>query len=68
MPKGNPTSQTIASQKYQERVGLISKSYKLKEDVVEEFAAACDAAGVSQAAQLTSMMQDFIKKVKDDSK
>ena len=40
--------------------GLISKSYKLKRDLVEQFAEACDKAGVSQAAQLTKMMKEFI--------
>ena len=30
MPKGSPKQQTIASKKYQEKAGYISKSYKLK--------------------------------------
>ncbi|MDO4326990.1 MAG: chemotaxis protein [bacterium] len=53
--------QTIASAKYQEKVGIISKSYKLKKEIVEQFAAACEKAEVSQAAQLTKMMKDFIE-------
>lgn len=44
--------------------GYISKAYKLKKDVVEEFAEACQKAGVSQAGQLTKMMQEFIKNQK----
>lgn len=47
--------------KWNEKAGLISKSYKLKREVVEQFADACDKAGVSQASQLTKMMQEFIK-------
>ncbi len=47
--------------KWNAKAGLISKSYKLKRDLVEEFAAACDKAGVSQAAQLTKMMKEFIE-------
>lgn len=64
MPKGNPKPQTIATEKYGKKAGWISKSYKLKIEVVERFAEACDSANVSQAGQLTKMMEEFIKKVK----
>lgn len=46
------------------KAGLISKSYKLKKEVVEQFAEACERAGVSQAGQLTKMMLDFINNMK----
>ena len=65
MPKGNPVAQTIATQKYQQKVGLIAKSYKLKRDLVERFAAACDSAGVSQAAKISELMEQFIKEQND---
>lgn len=64
MPIGNPGKQTIASEKYQKKVGLMSKSYKLKRELVEEFAVTCDKLGTSQSAQLTQMMQEFIDKNK----
>lgn len=64
MSAGNPKPQTIASKKYQEKAGIIAKSYKLKRDLVEQFAEACDAAGVSQAAQLSKMMKQFIEETK----
>ena len=60
MPKGNPSKQTVASEKYQKKVGYISKSYKLKKELTEEFAMACEAAGTSAAKQLSEMMQSFI--------
>lgn len=47
--------------KWNEKAGLISKSYKLKRELVDEFAEACDKAGVSQAGQLSKMMREFIK-------
>lgn len=47
--------------KWNEKAGLISKSYKLKKELVEDFAEACEAAGVSQAGQLSKMMQEFIE-------
>lgn len=46
------------------KAGLISKSYKLKKETVEQFAQACEDAGVSQAAQLTKMMKTFIEEQK----
>lgn len=50
--------------KWNEKAGLISKSYKLKRDLVEAFADACEKAGVSQAGQLSMMMKEFIEKNK----
>ena len=64
MPVGNPKPQTIATKKYEEKAGWISKSYKLKRELVERFAAACQEAGISQAAQLTKMMNEFIEQQK----
>ncbi len=60
MPVGSPTKQTIATRKYEEKAGWISKSYKLKKKIVKEFAEACKSAGVSQAAKLSEFMQEFI--------
>lgn len=54
--------------KWNAKVGLISKSYKLKREVVETFAEACNKAGVSQASQLTKMMTDFIETVSKENK
>lgn len=59
MPTGNPKPQTVASKKYQDKAGWISKSYKLKKEVVELYAEACEKAGVSQAGQLMKMMKEF---------
>ena len=57
MPKGNPTPQTIASEKYQKKAGWMTKGFKLKRDVVEEFEEACEKAGVSQALSLIHIYQ-----------
>ena len=63
MPKGKPNPQTIATDKYQKKAGYIAKTYKLKGDVVERFAAACEKAKVSQAAKITELMEQFIASV-----
>ena len=60
MTRGNPTKQTIATEKYGKKAGWVNKSYKLKKTLVEEFAEACQSAGVSQAAKLSEFMRKFI--------
>ncbi len=67
MPVGNPKPQTIATKKYEAKAGFVSKSYKLRKELVEQFAEACEAAGVSQAAQLTKMMREFVEAQKQNS-
>ena len=62
MSTGNPKPQTVASKKYQDKAGWISKSYKLKREITELYADACEKAGVSQAGQLMRMMKDFADK------
>ena len=64
MPVGKPKPQTVATRKYEAKTGWVSKSYKLKKEVVEEYALACEKAGVSAAGQLTKMMKQFIEEVK----
>lgn len=59
MPVGSPKPQTIATRKYEKKAGWISKSYKMKKEIVDDFAKACEQAGVSQAGQLMKMMQEF---------
>ena len=53
----------MATEKYAKKAGWISKSYKLKKDVVDEYTLACKRAGVSAAGQLTTMMKNFAKEV-----
>ena len=63
MPKGKPNTQTKATDKYQKKAGIIAKTFKLKKEVIEAYKEACEKAGVSQAGQLTKMMNDFIEQV-----
>ncbi len=68
MPKGNPSKQTIASEKYQKKAGYMTKGFKLKRDTVEQFEEACDRAGRSQAEVIREFMEKFIQQneEKDD--
>lgn len=56
----NASKRTIRTARYQEKVGLISKSYKLKRTDVEAFAEACKERDESQSAVLTRLMREYI--------
>ncbi len=68
MPVGSPKPQTVATKKYQQKTGWIAKSYKLKREIVDAYAAACEKAGVSAAGQLTKMMEEFVKATEEGEK
>ncbi len=63
MPKGSPSRQTIASEKYQKKAGWMTKGFKLKRELVEQFESACKEAGVSQAGKISELMKEFIEEV-----
>ena len=58
------SKQTLRNERYQKKAGWVSKSYKLKKEVVDAYAEACEKAGVSQAAQISKMMREFIDEQK----
>ena len=64
MPKGNPNKQTQATEKYQRKAGYITKGFKIKKEVAEKFAEACETVGVSQAGKITELMLEFAEKTK----
>ena len=49
-----------AQERWQEKVGLVSKSYKLKKELVDDFAKKCKESGESQAAAITRLMEWYI--------
>ena len=60
------TAATRATARYQKKKGLISKSYKLPRDVVDEFAEACAERELSQASVLTKYMKYYIRRYHPD--
>lgn len=66
MPKGKPNPQTIATEKYQKKAGYMTKGFKIKREIAVQFEDACKKAGVSQAGQISKMMQEFIGKVNNE--
>lgn len=67
MPKGNPTAQTRASQRYQEKAGYMTKGFKLKRSLVEEYVSACGEAGTNPTAEVRKFMEKFIEETKGAS-
>lgn len=64
MPKGNPSKQTVASEKYQKKAGYMTKGFKLKRDIVEQFEEACERVGRSQAEVIRGFMEEFVQQNK----
>lgn len=50
--------------KWEKKAGVIAKTYKVNAETAEQYAKACNDAGVSMGGQLTEMMNEFIEKVK----
>lgn len=62
MPKGNPNAQTLATETYRKKNGIISKNFKLKRELCDAFAEACADKGESQTAVIARMMRNYINK------
>lgn len=52
-------SQQRKQDRWNEKMGHISKSYKLNRSVVEAFANACEHDNTSQSSKLTAMLMDY---------
>ena len=64
MPKGNPSKQTVASEKYQMKAGYMTKGFLMKRYIVEQFEDACDRAGRPQAEVIREFMEEFVQQNK----
>lgn len=52
-------------ERYQKKVGLVSKTYKLNADIVDEFARICKVKGVPLGPTLADLMQGYINEYKE---
>lgn len=52
-------------QRYDEKNGLVPKTYKLHKKIVIDFKKACSTSNISQGAQLEKLMLSFIREVDD---
>ncbi len=51
--------------KYEDKAGIVAKSFKLKKTVVDEFQETCKRLDVPMSKQLTSLMLDFVAEIKE---
>lgn len=54
-------TQTKATDKYQKKIGLVVKGFKIKKELAEQFAQACEERGEGQAATISRLMQEYIE-------
>lgn len=55
-----PKAQTTATEKYRKKAGIITKNFKLRKELCDAYAAACEKEKVSQTAKIAELMQRFI--------
>ena len=53
-------SEKRAQDRWNEKNGYISKSFRMYRSLAEEFKQACDSVGVSQAEIIQQLMREFI--------
>jgi peroxiredoxin len=54
------SAQSKATRKYEAKMGMISKTYKLKGDLAKAFKEACDREGTNQSKELSKFMEQYI--------
>lgn len=67
MPNNDSNAKKSRPQdKWDEKAGVISKTYKVNKTAAEKFQAACKRSGVAMGTQLTKMMNEFVKQVEEE--
>lgn len=52
--------------KWDQKAGVISKTYKVDRKTAEDFQTACKKAGTAMGTQLTNMMKQYINHVNEE--
>ena len=60
---GNEEKKQRPQDKWDEKAGLVPKTYKINKEVAEEFKEACKESGVAMGTQLTKLMKQFVEEV-----
>lgn len=58
------TAQTRATDKYQKKMGIITKGFKMHKDLAREYEETCERLGVGQAETIRQFIKEFIEKNK----
>ena len=61
MPKGEPLKRTVTKDRWNKKAGYKTKGFNLRGDIADNFAAACERAGRSQASVIMELMERYIK-------
>ena len=60
MPKGEPSKNTIRTDRWSKKNGYITKGFKMYREQAEAFKNACEKNGEAQSAVITRLMQLYI--------
>lgn len=60
---GNEERKQRPQDKWDEKAGLVPKTYKINKKVAEEFKESCKESGVAMGTQLTKLMKQFVEEV-----
>ena len=55
---------TRAQDKWDEKAGIVPKTYKLNKKVADEFKETCSRLGLGQGPAISKLMQEFIEQNK----
>ena len=60
MPKGQPSKNTIRTERWSQKNGYITKGFKMYRSLADEFKEACDRNGEAQASVIQRLMREYI--------
>lgn len=55
------SARSRAVRKYEAKIGMVSKTYKVNKEIAERFKEACQSMGISQSKALTDFMREFVE-------
>lgn len=61
MPKGDPSKNTIRTERWSKKNGYITKGFKMYRSLADEFKEACDRQGRTQAEVIQELMRSYIE-------
>lgn len=65
MPKGDPSKNTIRTERWSKKNGYITKGFKMYQSLADEFKTVCDKQGKTQAEVIQNLMKDYINRYKE---
>ena len=60
MPKGQPSKNTIRTERWSQKNAYIIKDFKMYRSLADEFKAVCEKNGEAQATVIQRLMREYI--------